>query len=122
MWWSEAARRLTGVVAAALLTACAGAGASPNPAADGVCPLHAGAAPSQIDVYDGDPSEQAILAPDDSAGAGANTYTVKQVYAEGRVVTIRCHYGHDAVDVKLSHPVAACRFSGDERHPQLACK
>ena len=88
----------------------------------GLAGLHAGAAPSQIDVYDGDPSEQAILAPDDSTGPGANTYTVKQVYAEGRVVTIRCHYGHDAVDVKLSRPVAACRFSGDEARPQVVCK
>lgn len=122
MSWSEPARRLAGMAAAALVTACAGAGANPKPPADGVCPLHAGAMPSQIDVYDGDPSEQAILAPDDSAGPGANTYTVKDVYAQGRIVTIRCHYGRDAVDVPLPRPVAACRFSGDERHPQLACK
>jgi hypothetical protein len=122
MSWSELARALAGAAAAGLVSACAGAGAAPPPPAAGVCPLRAGAAPTQIDVYDGDPSEQAILAPDDSAGAGANTYTVQQVYAAGRIVTIRCHYGRDVVDVPLPRPVAACRFSGDERRPQVACR
>jgi hypothetical protein len=103
------------------LSACAAADARPSQAAAGVCPLRAGASPSQIDVFDGDPSEQAILAPDDD-GSGANTYTVKDVYAQGRAVTIRCHYGHDNLDVKLSKPVSSCRYSGDDHHAQIACK
>ena len=32
------------------------------------------------------------------------------------------HPGHDAVDVKLSRPVEACRFSGDEARPQVFCR
>jgi hypothetical protein len=39
----------------------------------------------------------------------------------GRTRAIRCHYGHDAVDVKLSKPIASCRLSGDNHHPQIAC-
>ncbi len=95
------------------------------PAADkpakGVCPSRAGASPSQIDVFDGDPSEQVLLAPDDDK-AGANAYTVKDVYAQGRTVTIRCHYGKDSVDVKLAAPVNACRYPGDGRHAQMTCR
>jgi hypothetical protein len=69
---------------------------------------------------DGDPSEQVLLAPDGDQG-GANTYTVEQVYAPGRIVTIRCHFGKDAVDVKLAKPVGVCRYAGDA-HPQMSCK
>ena len=47
----------------AVMPACA-ADASPKPPAAGICPLRTGASPSQIDVFDGDPSEQVILAPD----------------------------------------------------------
>jgi len=105
---------------AGMLSACAAADASPKSAVAGVCPLRAGATPGRIDVFDGDPSEQAILAPDDD-GPGANTYTVKDVYAQGRTVTIRCHYGGDSVDVKLPKPVTSCRFSGDDHHAQIFC-
>jgi hypothetical protein len=83
--------------------------------------MRAGAWPSQIDVFDGEPAEQVILAPDDDR-QGANTYTVKQVYAQGRTVTVRCHYGKEAVDVKLSQPVAACRYSEVGGRPHMACK
>lgn len=120
MWWSEVSRRMAWLTLAGMLSACAAADASPKPAVAGVCPLRAGAPPSQIDVFDGDPSEQAILAPDDD-GPGANTYTVKDVYVQGRAVTIRCHYGQDSVDVKLPTPVTACRFSGDDHHAQISC-
>jgi len=120
MWSSERPRRLAFLTLAVTLSACATEPA-PQPAAAGVCPLRAGAWPSQIDVFDGDPSEQVLLAPDDDK-AGANTYTVTEVYAQGRTVTIRCHYGKEAVDVKQTAPVAACRYSGDDKHPQLACK
>jgi hypothetical protein len=120
MWWSDFSRRAACLAVAGVLSACA-ADATPKPAATGVCPLHAGVAPSQIDVFDGDPSEQVILAPDDDR-AGANTYTVKDVYAQGRTVTIRCHFGKEAVDVKLTQPVTACRYSGDDGHAQMACR
>jgi hypothetical protein len=97
------------------------ADAPPKQAPAGVCPPRAGASPSQIDVFDGDPSEQAFLAPDDDR-KGANTYTVKSVYDQGRTVTVRCHFGKEAVDVKLTKPVSACRYSEDGGRPQIVCK
>lgn len=109
------------LVLAATLSACVSAEGRPKPAVAGVCPLQGGASPSQIDVFDGAPVEQVILAPDD-AGAGANTYTVKDVYAQGRSVTIRCHYGQAVIDVKLARPVTACRYSDGDGHAQMACK
>lgn len=119
MSWSDLPRRMAWLALAGSLSACA-TETPPSPAA-GVCALRAGAWPSQIDVYDGDPSGEVILAPDDD-GAGANTYTVKQVYDQGRAVTIRCHYGKDVVDVKLAKPVMACHYSGDDAKPQVRCR
>jgi len=119
MWSSDLVRRMAGAALAGLLSACAGADA--KPAVAGVCPLRAQAWASQIDVFDGDPAEQALLAPDDDR-SGANTYSVKGVYDQGRMVTIRCHYGKESIDVKLAAPVATCRYSGDDAHPQVACK
>jgi hypothetical protein len=119
MSWSDLSRRMTGAALAGLLSACAAADG--KPVAAGVCPLRAQAWPSQIDVFDGDPAEQALLAPDDD-GAGANTYTVKGVYDQHRTVTIRCHYGKEAIDVKLAAPVSVCRYSGDDAHPQVSCR
>jgi hypothetical protein len=120
MWWRDLSRRMAWLALAGTVSACA-ADAAPKPAVPGVCPLRADASPSQIDVFDGDPSEQVFLAPDDDR-KGANTYTVKHIYAQGRTVTIRCHFGKEAVDVKLTKPVAACRYSEDGGHAQLACK
>lgn len=111
VWWC---------VLAGMVSACA-ADAPPGSQAPGVCPERAGVSPNQIDVFDGDPSEQVFLAPDNDR-KGANTYTVKHIYAQGRTVTIRCHFGKDVVDVKLSKPVAVCRYSGDPRRQQMACK
>lgn len=104
----------------AVMPACA-ADASPKPPAAGICPLRAGVSPRQINVFDGDPSEQIILAPDDDR-QGGNTYTVKPIYDQGRRVTIRCHFGKDAVDVKLVKPVAVCRYSENGGRPQMTCK
>jgi hypothetical protein len=118
MWWSDLSRRVAGAALAGLLSACAAADVKSAP--PGVCPLRAQAWPNQIDVFDGDPAEQALLAPDD--GADANTYAVKGVYDQGRTVTIRCHYGKEAIDVKLTTPVSVCRYSGDDAHPQVACR
>ncbi|MDP9126171.1 MAG: hypothetical protein M3N82_16515, partial [Pseudomonadota bacterium] len=77
-----------------------------------------GAAVSHIDLFDGDPADQALLAPDDDR----NTYSVKSVYEAGRTLTIRCHYGAASEDVKLVKPVAQCRYSGDDRRPALTCR
>lgn len=118
---NEFTRRLAWPVLAGLLSSCAAADATPGPTVAGVCSLRGGVSPSQIDVFDGEPSEQVLLAPDDD-GAGANTYTVKDIYAQGRAVTIRCHYGTESVDVKLANPVKACRYSGDDKHAQITCK
>jgi hypothetical protein len=77
---------------------------------------------TQIDLFDGDPSEAAYLAPDDD-GAGQNTYTVAPIYAKGGHVTVRCHYGGDAVeDVALRKPIRRCVFSEGDAHPSLACR
>lgn len=110
------------VTLAGAVSACA-ADAVPQPVAPtpGVCPSRAGASPTQIDVFDGDPAEQVFLAPDDDR-QGANTYTVKPIYAQGRTVTIRCHYGKSSVDVKLVKPVAVCRYSEAGGRPQIVCK
>lgn len=122
MWWSNCSRCLLWLMLACTVSACA-ADPDPKPATTvpGVCPLRAGAAPSQIDVFDGDPAELVILAPDDDR-QGASTYTVKPIYTQGRTVTIRCHYGKASVDVKLVQPVTACRYSEAGGRPQMVCK
>ncbi|MEO5690128.1 MAG: STY0301 family protein [Burkholderiaceae bacterium] len=116
---NEWIRRAACIAACFVATACAGADRAPAPA--GVCPVHAGTGVSQIDLFDGDPAEQVLLAPDDDQ-AGANTYSVKTVYDAHRVLTIRCHYGAASEDVKLVKPVSVCRYSGGEAHPTLTCK
>jgi hypothetical protein len=80
-----------------------------------------GVSPNQLDVLDGDPSELVLLAPDDD-GRRANTYTVKDIYAQGRTIAIRCHFGKEAIDVKLANPVAACRHSGGNGRAQITCR
>jgi hypothetical protein len=113
---NERARRIAG--ASACFLACASAVAHP-PAS--VCPARTGAPVSRIDLFDGDPADQALLAPDDDR-AGQNTYSVKNVYDAGRTLTIRCHHGATSEDVRLVKPVALCTFNGDEKRPALTCK
>jgi hypothetical protein len=112
-------QRAACVAIVAMATACADAAPRAAGAAS-VCPARANATVTQIDLFDGDPADQAQLAPDDDQG-GANTYSVKGVYDAGRTLTIRCHYGGATTDVKLTKPVAQCRYSGDA-HPALACR
>jgi hypothetical protein len=116
---NEFAKLLACVAAAFMATACAGADAART--TQSVCPMHAGAPVTQIDLFDGDPADQALLAPDDDK-AGANTYSVKPVYDAGRVLTIRCHRGAASEDVKLTKPVAQCRYVEPGGHPALTCK
>ena len=116
----EIPKLLAWVAASCMATACSGADVAQGP--NSVCPVRQGPGVSQIDIFDGDPAELASLAPDDGQ-KGANTYTVKGIYDQGRYVTIRCHYGRAAaVDVKLANRVAQCTFSGSEAHPALTCK
>jgi len=122
MWWTEAGKRLAATAACAAATACAGADVPAKAAPPGVCPMHAGAAVTQIDLFDGDPAEEAYLAPDADDGKGQSVYTLKPIYDEGRTVTIRCHYGSAAAeDVKLTKPVARCVYSEGHGGPLLRC-
>lgn len=107
------------VAAGFMVTACAAAKTTHG--SNSVCAVHPGAPVTQIDIFDGDPAELAFLAPDDDQKA-SNTYTVKGVYAQGRHVTVRCHYGKTSEDVVLKNPVSRCQYSGDDAHPALACK
>ena len=116
---NEWARLAACLAACCLASACAGADAA-RPAAS-VCPARTGATVSQIDLFDGDPADQALLAPDDDQ-KGQNTYSVKSVYDAGRTLTIRCHYGASSEDVKLVKPVSRCTYSGGDKHPALACR
>jgi len=116
---NELAKLLACIATACMATACAGPDAAWP--AQSVCRVRAGTPVTQIDLFDGDPADQALLAPDDDK-AGSNTYSVKPVYDAGRTLTIRCHYGAAAEDVRLTHPVAACRYSERDSHPALACK
>jgi hypothetical protein len=107
------------VAAGFLVTACAGAKSARG--SDSVCAVHEGAPVTQIDIFDGDPADLASLAPDDDQTA-PNTYSVKNVYAQGRQVTVRCHYGKTSEDVVLKTPVSHCQYSGGDAHPALACQ
>lgn len=122
-WRAEAGKLAASAAACVLATACAGADApGHHVAAPGVCPVHANAAVTQIDIFDGDPAGLAFLAPDDERD-GEGVYTVKDIYAKGRIVTVRCHYGASVVeDVRLTKPVARCLFSGGDAHPTLVCE
>ncbi len=119
MWSNEAAKVLACLAAAGMATACAGADVTPH--AQGVCPVRPQAVVTQIDLFDGDPADQALLAPDDDR-RGSNTYSVKSVYDAGRSLTIRCHYGDASTDVKLVKPVTTCTYSGGDAHPALTCR
>jgi hypothetical protein len=117
---TDLVKLLACLAAACLATACAGADAAKT-ASGNLCPARQGTVASQIDLFDGDPAEQAFLAPDGDE-KGPDIYTVKGIYDQGRYVTIRCHYGKEAVDVKLVKPVSRCTYSGGDAHPALACK
>ena len=118
MSWSDGIRLIAGacVVMATLTMRDATAGMR----AASACPARADAVVTRIDIFDGDPADQASLAPDDG-GKGRNTYTVGNIYAHGGFVTVRCHRGATFEDVKLQEPVSTCRFSGGDSHPALHC-
>ena len=116
---NEFAKLWACLAAACMATACAGADVAHH--VQTVCPVRPGAPVSQIDLFDGDPADQALLAPDDDK-KGSNTYSVKSVYDAGRSLTIRCHYGEASTDVKLVKPVTTCTYSEAAAHPALSCR
>ena len=78
----------------------------------------------QIDLFDGPPADQAYLAPADPDRA-PNLYPVREVYQQGRIVTIRCQYADGHVqDMPLVKPVDQCRYRevGRPRTPSLVCR
>lgn len=106
-------------VAAGFVTpACTDLHAAPAP--DSVCAVRHDAEVTHIDIFDGDPAELVSLAPDDDRNT-PNTYTVKDIYAQGRHVTVRCHYGKTSLDVILRNQISRCEFSGGDAHPAMVC-
>lgn len=89
----------------------------------GVCPEIKHDKVRQIYIFDGQPSELAYLAPDDSETA-PDTYTLSKIYDEGRSVTIRCEYESATVrDIELKNRVRTCRSSESKTgEPRLTCK
>ena len=111
---------LTALVLA--LPLAAGAGYSHAGQAGSVCPAKPQKQVTQIYLFDGRPADKVLLAPDDDA-EGANTYTVRDIYRRGSVLTVRCEYGaHDAVDIRLKKRVAVCTYSEAGKQPALRCK
>jgi hypothetical protein len=89
-----------------------------------VCPVRAHTTVRQIDLFDGPPADQAYLAPADPDRA-PNLYPVREVYQQGRIVTIRCQYADGQVqDMPLATPVDQCRYreAGRQRTPTLVCR
>ncbi len=91
--------------------------------AKGVCAKRGNEKVQQIDIFDGDPSELAFLAPDDDQTA-PNTYTLNYIYDKGGIVTIRCKYDSGFVNVvQLKNKVRQCKFSKNKAgQPNLVCK
>lgn len=91
--------------------------------AKGVCPARANEKVKQIDLFDGKPEEQAFLAPDDDEKA-PNTYSLKGIYEQGRIVTIRCTYDSGFVfELPMKDKVDHCNFSRSKAGaPNLVCK
>lgn len=86
-----------------------------------VCPDRKNKKVEQIYIYDGKPEDMAYLAPDDEK---SNTYTVSDIYEQGRIVTIRCRYeGGFVYDVELKTKVNKCKYSENKLGNQsLICK
>ena len=75
-----------------------------------VCPKRGQAKVQQIDIFDGNPQDQAYLAPDDPDNA-PDIYTLGPILDHGGKVTVRCHYDDDAVrDVALTSHERNCHY------------
>lgn len=116
MWWNN--RHLALLLLASTL-GCAGIEAD----AKDVCPARANEKVKQIDIFDGKPEELAFLAPDDDEKA-PNTYTLKNIYEQGRIVTIRCTYDSGFIfELPMKDKVDNCHFSRSKAGvPKLVCK
>ena len=93
------------------------------------CPAQQGKSPLvSVSVYDGAPSENADLKPDESRGAGNYTYAswdVGYLYDMGRSVSVVCRYkGAGTVTVKINHKVNRCIFRshGGGQPADFSCK
>ncbi|MDZ5646676.1 STY0301 family protein [Nitrospirillum sp. BR 11828] len=76
-----------------------------------ICPARSGDLVKNIYIFNGKPEEEVFLAPDDDR-AGQSTYTVSDIYQDGRFVTVRCKYVSGfSVDVELKEKISKCLFS-----------
>lgn len=89
--------------------------------ADGVCPKRKNEKIQQISIFDGKPEELVYLAPDDDTN---DTYTLADIYKEGRSATVRCAYENGLIlDVELKNPVHKCKYSENMSGiPELNCQ
>lgn len=111
--------RLTSIFALIICSCSTGTYAKPA----SVCPTRS-ANVQQIDIFDGDPEDNVYLAPDDPYKA-PNQYTVGDIYSQGRMLVVRCHYADSAVhDIKLYSPLKICDYKEDKRKHSaaLVCK
>lgn len=94
--------------------------AQANTKAADICPLLHSNAIEQIYLFDGTPEELAYLAPDDNG----NVYSVKQIYNQGRFVTVRCKYKSGSIiDVELKNRTKQCTFRPDKAdYGNLRCR
>ncbi|MEP6606593.1 MAG: STY0301 family protein [Nitrosospira sp.] len=89
-----------------------------------VCPKQDHATVQQIDIFDGKPEDEAYLAPDDPDKA-PNSYTLSDIYTQGRTVTVRCSYNNGQVrNVELNRRTQTCRYleAGKNRSAALVCR
>jgi len=122
--WLKPDRWCAGKFAALLvLIACSGsilACAKPI----SVCPKRGDTSVRQIDIFDGKPEDQAYLAPDDPETA-PNTYTVGEIYNQGRTVTVRCHYSNgQTYEAEMKQRMQICRYTeaGKKHSATLMCQ
>ena len=75
-----------------------------------------------VEVYDGAPEELASLMPDEE-GKNSGSFTLGDIYKQGRFVTIRCKYADRTTnDVKLDK-VESCKYSiGKDKKVSFACR
>jgi hypothetical protein len=105
-----------------LLSICTGSPAFADGTGKSLCPRFTGHKVQHIDIFDGNPTEQAYLAPDDDKTA-PNTYTVGSIYEQGRKVTVRCTYDGGLMRDVVLNKAETCNFSEDKRSgPSLVCR
>ena len=76
-----------------------------------------------VEVYDGPPEELASLMPDEERN-DSGTFTLGDIYKDGRFVTIRCKYADGTTaDVKLATKVESCKYAiGKDKKVSFICR